>query len=86
MKFQTHLAIGIELVAENYQDKLWIAEYLKNITEKVFQNSVIIGMGGREVFYDDAMEDIEDIEGIQKLDGLIIYSDTVKWPKQKSLK
>ena len=43
-------------------------------------------MGGREVFYDDAMEDIEDIEGIQKLDGLIIYSDTVKWPKQKSLK
>lgn len=75
MKFQTHLAIGVELVAENYQDRLWIAEYLKNITEKVFQNSVIIAMGGREVFYDDAMEDIEDI---QKLDGLIIYSDTVK--------
>lgn len=74
MKFQTHLAIGIELVAENYQDRLWIAEYLKNITEKVFQNSVIIAMGGREVFYDDAMEDIDDI---QKLDGLIIYSDTV---------
>lgn len=75
MKFQTHLAIGVELVAENYQDRLWIAEYLKNITEKVFQNSVIIAMGGREVFYDDAMEDIGDI---QKLDGLIIYSDTVK--------